>query len=237
MSKEKEYSIEEVFPIIGLQSAQTLRNWEQRLNINIKRNSKGARRYTHEDIELFKKIKELLDNDYSYIEIQRELNLISTEDQKSNESNQENNLDLEVLKTDISNHIENRFDRFLEISQSLASTSYKLGSLETDNKNLLDKIEELQKNFDRLQKDIDTKNKEIMKVKEDYKKLESSFEVKIKEKDQEIYRLMSEIKDKNNKLNEVELRYKESQNNLFEVNKKIEDFHKLGFWSKRNFKF
>lgn len=80
-------------------------------------------------------------------------------------------------------------------------------------------------------------NKKIIDIKEDYKKLEDTFEVKIKEKDQEIYKLMSEIKDKNNKLNEVELSCKEVQNNLFEVNKKIEDFNKLGFWSKGNFKF
>lgn len=233
----KEYSIDEIFPMLGLQSAQTLRNWEQRLNIKIKRNSKGSRRYTDKDIELFKKVKEFLDSGLSYIEIQKELNLSSIEDQISNDNNSENNLDIEVLKTDISNHIENRFEKFLEISQSLASTSYKLGSLETDNKNLLEKLQEAQNSFNRVQKDIDNKNKEIIKIKEDMQKLRDTFELNLKEKDQEIYKLLAEIKEKDFKINEVNLNYIEAQKNLKELKIKVDKFNELGFWSKSSFKF
>lgn len=60
---EKRYIISEASDKTGLE-AHVLRYWEEELSLTISRNEMGHRYYTDEDIERFKKIKELKDKGY-----------------------------------------------------------------------------------------------------------------------------------------------------------------------------
>lgn len=60
---EKRYIISEASDKTGLE-AHVLRYWEEELSLKISRNEMGHRYYTVEDIERFKKIKELKDKGY-----------------------------------------------------------------------------------------------------------------------------------------------------------------------------
>lgn len=232
------YNINEVANILGIESNQRLRDWEDRFNIEIGRGDKGFRFYTDENIELFKKIKEFYDNKLTTSEIKIKLGITSDEqvDTPAGE-NDKNNTSIELLKNDITNHIENRFDKFLEISESLSKASYRIGYLEADLKSSNEKLEELQNKLIESSKLLDQKDKEINRLKNEYEKKITSFEVDLNAKNKENYNLMSELKDKNSTLDQLNIKLDINQKKLDEVNMNIEKFNQLGFWGKGNFKF
>ena len=53
----KRYRISEMAKEVGVEN-HVLRDWEAELGLEINRNEMGHRYYTHEDVELYKKIKE-----------------------------------------------------------------------------------------------------------------------------------------------------------------------------------
>ena len=55
---EKEYSVSEAVRLIGVES-HVLRYWEEELKVAIRRTGQGHRVYSEEDIEMFRKVKEL----------------------------------------------------------------------------------------------------------------------------------------------------------------------------------
>lgn len=114
------YNINEVADMLELQSTQRLRDWEERFNIKIERNDKGFRFYSDDNIALLKTIKELYEKKLTTSEIKNKLGISSDESiTPPAGENEINNTSIELLKNDISNHIENRFDKFLQISESL----------------------------------------------------------------------------------------------------------------------
>ena len=60
MMETKRYRISEMAKEVGVEN-HVLRYWEEELGLEIKRNEMGHRYYAHEDVELYKKIKEWKD--------------------------------------------------------------------------------------------------------------------------------------------------------------------------------
>lgn len=80
MEKEIEYTQKEASNITGI-SSDLLRTYEREFNLQIARTSGGHRRYTKEDIDMFKKIRKMMKEDgLSYRQISLKLNKNTTED-------------------------------------------------------------------------------------------------------------------------------------------------------------
>lgn len=58
--ERKEYSVSEAVRLIGVES-HVLRYWEEELRIEIRRSAQGHRIYSEEDIETFRRVRELKD--------------------------------------------------------------------------------------------------------------------------------------------------------------------------------
>ena len=56
--EQKEYSVSEAVRLVGVES-HVLRYWEEELQIEIKRTSQGHRVYSEQNIETFRKVREL----------------------------------------------------------------------------------------------------------------------------------------------------------------------------------
>lgn len=109
--------------------------------------------------------------------------------------------------------------------------------MEADLKSSNEKLEELQSKLIESLKLLDQKDKEINRLKNEYEKKITSFEVDLNIKNKEIYNLMSELKDKNSTLDQLNIKLDINQKKLDEVNMNIEKFNQLRFWGKGNFKF
>jgi len=110
---------------------ETIRKWESRYSIEVKRNSRNSRYYTDDLVLIFEKIKELKDKKYEDEEIFSELKKIFNLglDVTSNESkllqlsenNHNSNLFIEEIKTTIKDNN--------ELALRLANVSAEMGFL------------------------------------------------------------------------------------------------------------
>lgn len=96
------FTITQLSQLLDLQP-YVFRNWEKLLELDIQRTENGRRRYSENDVELFKQIKDLRDKGYTFIEIKNQIsNLIPTKVEEidiihSHDNNLVNNISKEKM--------------------------------------------------------------------------------------------------------------------------------------------
>ena len=126
----KTYTIKEISNTLGIH-ANTIRQWESILNLNIPRDRKNCRVYDDTLLETLRKIKELRESETDFNTIIDNLQLTLQSEPVNLTVKLTETIRNEVCKAIVDNN---------EISKDYAKVTYKLGQLESEKKALEEKI-------------------------------------------------------------------------------------------------
>lgn len=197
-------TIKELAKKLGLVE-ETIRKWESRYSIEVKRNSRNSRYYTDDLVIIFEKIKELKDKKYEdeeiFIELKKIFNLgldVTSNESKLlqlSENNHNSNLFIEEIKTTIKDNNELAL-RLASVSAEMGFLKGKLHYIEDENSSLkkeaqLTKIES--KKILELNQELLNKEKELNELKLKI----NIISIELQSKDY----LLNEGKKENDKLN------------------------------------
>lgn len=181
-----EYTISEIVEKLNLGSEGTVRNWEEAINLQVPHNNKGHRRYTDYELSILSQVKEMREQNIDFTTIAGKLNLTSKSDiaKEVVESpvllNELTN-NLNLMRTEMTERLDNKLEKFTEISQVYAA-SYKVGSLEPQLQAEKDKLNvsyseniELKDNLKVVNQDIARKNKEVLELTDKLNELEKAL--------------------------------------------------------------
>jgi len=181
-------TVEEIIKILNI-GKNTLFMWEEHFSIDVKRDSKGRRFYTAEDLKILQTIKALRDNDNGLNTITR---MLDDELKEISRRNIENYQDEDNLDNEISNeinqdknkniiaYIDDKMDSIIELGDKYSNACLEIGRLQSELKlteNSLKKNQENhQKDLQMLKKEIDKKDLEIQRLSNDNEFLRKKIE-------------------------------------------------------------
>lgn len=184
-------TVEEIIKILNI-GKNTLFMWEEHFNIDVKRDSKGRRFYTAEDLKILQTIKALRDNDNGLNTITR---MLDDELKEISRRNLEHDQDVDLendLADGLSNeitqdknkhiiaYIDDKMDSIIELGEKYSNACLEIGRLQSELKlteNSLKKNQENhQKDLQMLKKEIDKKDLEIQRLSNDNEFLRKKIE-------------------------------------------------------------
>lgn len=146
-------------------SSQTLHTWEKLFQLSVKRDSRGRRKYTDENIKMLQTIKLLRDADNGTQTINKKLYGDTREALKEDTAifvlEQKNASSMELLLSlqETKQELLNKLDGIVELSEKYARATHIMGTLEADNRRLEERIILLDSGYEKdissLQKDLE----------------------------------------------------------------------------------
>ncbi len=154
-------NINEVSQILNV-GINTLRLWEEHFQLDIKRDSKGRRYYTQEDLKVLQTIKALRDNDNGLNTISRKLQEEfheKVEDEPELEEIIEDDME-ELEEKQVIAYFDDKLDKVVELTEKYSEVCYELGKIQAELESTENKYKMLQ---EISEKDISVLKKEIEK--------------------------------------------------------------------------